>query len=367
MKVLICPDKFKGSLDALAVAEAMASGWRRARPQDDLTLRPISDGGDGFGGLMGGQLGLQPLPLPTIDAARRPITGEAWVGSGLGVFETATVIGLAHLPKGAFHPFALDTRGLGAALSALNAQNVRRLIVGIGGSATNDGGFGLALAMGWRFLDSGGTPLERWTDLERLYHIEPPESPCAFERVDIAADVTNPLLGSQGASRIYGPQKGLRESDFEKAEACLGQLATVVDTHFNAPVSQQPGAGAAGGLGFALAAFLDAKFQSGFDLFADAVGLSDAVAHADWILSGEGGIDASTEMGKGVGGVLELAKRGNKPVALIGGQADRAAISAELGSRVWTLLDTVGEREAFANPQNALHTLTESVARELAP
>lgn len=366
MKVLICPDKFKGSLDALAVAEAIAQGWRRARPDDDLTLRPISDGGDGFGSLMGRQLSLTPLALPTTDAAGRPISGEAWIGSGIGVFETATVIGLAHLPPGRFHPFDLDTRGLGSAFRTLHSQDARRLVVGIGGSATNDGGFGLAMATGWRFVDRDGNPIERWTDLERLHALEEPDAPTRFDRVDIAADVTNPLLGPEGASRIYGPQKGLQESDFGKAEACLGRLAEVVDAHLDTPFSTRPGAGAAGGLGFALAAFLGGAFRSGFDLFAAAVGLRETIQEADIIVSGEGGIDASTEMGKGVGGVLDLGKDFEKPFVLIGGQADRAALSAELRPRVWTLIEAVGESEAFANTRNALHTLAESVATTLA-
>ncbi|MFM7806175.1 MAG: glycerate kinase, partial [Verrucomicrobiota bacterium] len=149
----------------------MADGWRRIRPEDSLTLLPISDGGDGFGSVLAGRLGAGRHTVETVDAAHRPLRADWWhePGSGRGLIESAAIIGLALLPAGRFHPFELDTTGLGAALEAARRAGAREILMGIGGSATNDAGFGLARALGWRFLDPAGQSIERWTGLDRLH------------------------------------------------------------------------------------------------------------------------------------------------------------------------------------------------------
>jgi glycerate kinase len=309
-RVLIIPDKFKGTLTAAQAAEAIAHGWRRVRSTDRLELLPMSDGGDGFGEILSDLIGARSQSLRSVDAAHRPCRVRWWweARNRTAIVESARVIGLAMLPPGRYHPLELDTFGLGKALLAGAKRGCRRLVVGIGGSATNDGGFGLARSLGWRFLDRAGCELERWTDLERLHSVQPPhlDSPRRAVRVIVAVDVRNRLLGPQGCARVYGPQKGLRPEDMPLAEACLGQLARVVKRQFGTDFATIPGAGAAGGLGFGLMAFAGARVESGTELFARHARLAARLRRTDLVLTGEGALDRSTLMGKGVG---ELARQ----------------------------------------------------------
>jgi glycerate kinase len=226
------------------------------------------------------------------------------------IVESARVIGLVMLPPGRYHPFELDTFGLGKVLLAAAKRGCRRLIVGVGGSATNDGGFGLARALGWRFLDRQGVEIEKWTDLRRLDSAQPPpgdrtalSSRLRQTRVTVAVDVRNRLLGKHGCARVYGPQKGLRPKDWPLAEACLRRLALVVKRQCGTDLAAIPGAGAAGGLGFGLMAFAGARVESGTELFARHARLAERLRNTDLVITGEGALDRSTLMGKGVGEV----------------------------------------------------------------
>ena len=308
LKVLIAPDKFKGTLTAHAAARAIAKGWRRARPADAIDLLPMSDGGDGFGGVMSSSLGAKVQKIKTVDAAHRPCRARWWweAKTKTAIIESAAVIGLAQLPPGKFHPFALDTFGLGKVIRAAAAKGARRCLIGIGGSATNDGGFGVARALGWKFLDRGGRELTRWTELSALVEIRAPKKRRWFEEMIVAVDVQNRLLGKNGCTRIYGPQKGLRPRDFPAAETNLRRLAVVVAKHFGRDYAVEPGGGAAGGLGFGLRAFAGAKLKRGFELFARQADLARRIRAADLVITGEGAIDKSTLMGKGVGQLAQL-------------------------------------------------------------
>jgi glycerate 2-kinase len=329
LRVLIVPDKFKGTLAAPAVAAAIARGWRKARPDDALELLPMSDGGDGFGQVLSGLLGAKKIAVKTMDAAHRSIRAHWWwePKSRTAIIESANVIGLALLPAKQFHPFELDTFGLGAVIRAAAAKGAKRCYIGIGGSATNDGGFGVARALGWRFLDRNEQPITRWTELHKLAALRAPERKRWFEELIVAVDVQNPLLGPQGCTRIYGPQKGLKSRDFPLAERSLRQLGEIF-ARFNLTLGRsrrevlisgaenvrassrrllrkslenEPGAGAAGGLGFGLRAFAGARLEPGFDLFAQKAQLERRLRTADLVITGEGAIDSSTAMGKGTG------------------------------------------------------------------
>jgi glycerate kinase len=309
LKILIIPDKFKGTLTAQAAAQAIARGWRKARPQDKVDLLPMSDGGDGFGEVFSRLLHARPQTVKTVDAAHRAIRTRWWwePKSKTAIIESTRIIGLAMLPPGKFHPFDLDTFGLGAALRAAAKRGARHCLIGIGGSATNDGGFGMACALDWQFLDLNGTTLERWTELGSLDRIVPPGSSLVKKmKIIVAVDVQNRLLGPRGASRVYGPQKGLRPEDFPLAERCLSRLARVVKKQFNKDFASVPGAGAAGGLGFGLFAFTGARAESGVELFVRYAQLTKRLRGVDLVITGEGAIDKSTLMGKGVG---ETARR----------------------------------------------------------
>jgi glycerate kinase len=366
-RVLIVPDKFKGTLTAGDAAEAIARGWRAVWPKDRLTLLPMSDGGDGFGEIMGGLLGAQTRKLKTVDAAGRPLVADWWhrAGSKTAVVETSRIIGLALLPSKRFHPFQLDTFGLGAAFGAAARAGVTRCIAGIGGSASNDGGFGLARALGWKFLDRAGRPITRWTELTQLSRIEAPAKPLKFKDVVVAVDVENPLLGDRGATRVFGPQKGLRVSEFREAESCLKKLAGVFEGRFGGGHAMAPGAGAAGGLGFGLKAFLGARLVSGFGLFARQARLEQRIRHADLVITGEGCLDRSTLMGKGVGRIAECCRRLNVPCiglagAVSGGRWSRAGFRAARG-----LVELAPVEDCLKNASARLEELSAKVAAEL--
>jgi glycerate kinase len=321
MRVLIIPDKFKGTLTAQQAAAAIAAGWRRARPHDHLDLLPMSDGGDGFGEVLAALLGARPQTVRTVDAAHRPVRATWWwdAKTRTAIIESARIIGLAMVPHGRFHPFELDTFGLGAVLLAAAKKGARHCLVGIGGSATNDGGFGLARALGWRFLAAAGESIESWSELHRLKTIHAPKRRRLFAELLIAVDVQNKLLGAHGCSRVYGPQKGLRPDDFPIAERNLRRLATVVARHARRSVATEPGAGAAGGLGFGLRAFVGGRFTPGFDLFARLAKLQHRMRSADLIITAEGCIDRSSLMGKGVGEVARRCRQLKLPCVGIGG------------------------------------------------
>jgi glycerate kinase len=368
-QVLIVPDKFKGSLPAREAAGAIARGWAAACPADTLSLLPMSDGGDGFGSVMAEALGLEERLFDGMDAAGQSRQAAWWLDakSGQAVVETAQSNGLALLPRGRFHPFHLDTRGVGALLLAAGQAGATQCLAGIGGSATNDGGFGMAQSLGWVFRDESSREIEQWTWLDSLAAIESPASR-AWPSVTVASDVQNPLLGIDGATRVYGPQKGMRPGDFAKAEACLGRLAKVAAETLETDFSVTPGAGAAGGLGFALMAFAGAAIEPGFEVFANATGLERKVAEADFVVTAEGAIDEQTLMGKGTGQVAALCRRLGKPCIGLAGQLAFGQAEVDPEERqFWRMAAMVpnlaSESEAMADAATHLERLAKREGR----
>ena len=371
LNVLIVPDKFKGTLSAGGAAEAIARGWRKGRPQDHLVLLPMSDGGDGFGEVISGLLNARPQSISAIDAAHRPCAIQWWWApeSRTAIIESAKIIGLAMLPPKEFHPYALDTAGLGAIIPALAAAGAKRCLAGIGGSATNDGGFGLARTLGWEFLDRSGHPIEQWTALEKLARLRAPRRRRWFKELRVAVDVRNRLLGPRGATRVYGPQKGLQPEDIGRAERCLGRLARVVRRHFGHDFARQPGSGAAGGLGFGFLAFLGASLEPGFELFARQAALDRHLRRAALVITGEGSIDPSTLMGKGVGQIARQCRKLNIPcIGLAGVVHERVGVGAPPAFRqTRALTELTSLEKAKAQPARWLERLAQRVAGEICP
>ena len=361
--VLVAPDKFKGTLTAAQAAEAIAGGWRRVKPADKIELLPITDGGDGFGEIVSGLLGAEAQRTKTVDAAHRPCNSTWWwhAPSKTAIIESARIIGLAQLPPNKYHPFELDTCGLGELLLAAAKKGASECLIGIGGSATNDGGFGMAGALGWQFFNDHDKKILRWTELHSLAQIRPPDKQRLFERVTVAVDVRNPLLGPQGCTRIYGPQKGLKPEDFEFAERCLEQLSIILSKELHLNCAEEPGAGAAGGLGYGLRCFGGAKLEPGFSLFARYANLEDRLRDVELVITGEGAIDHSSMMGKGVGELAALCKRLNVPCIGIGG----VVTSGDVLQKTYALTpDFVSQKEAFANPATHLEALAAKAAQE---
>ncbi len=201
MRVLIAPDKFKGTLTARQASDAIACGWRHIRPRDELVRLPISDGGDGFGLVLAGLRHARPMRTTTVDAAGRRCLAQWWWNAAeqTAIIESARVIGLAQLPLGKFHPFELDTRGLAVLLRAAAKHGARRCLIGIGGSATNDAGFGLAQGLGWQFLKINGTPITHWRELNQLAKVIQPSARVWPAGLTVAVDVQNKLLGVPAA------------------------------------------------------------------------------------------------------------------------------------------------------------------------
>jgi glycerate 2-kinase len=366
MKVLVVPDKFKGTLTAQEAAGAIARGWTTLRRDDELDLLPMSDGGDGFGEIMSSLLGALPQVIVTVDAAHRRCDATWWFHeqTQTAIVESAGVIGLAQLPRGKYHPFDLDTEGLGEVLQAAARRGAKRCIVGIGGSATNDAGFGMARELGWGFFDEGGAELERWTELNELNSISKPP-PRIFDELIVAVDVQNPLLGPEGCTRVYGPQKGLKPDDFLPAERCLERLAAVFKCQADLDFANTPGAGAAGGLGFGLLAFAHARLTGGFDLFASQARLPERLRNCDLVITGEGAIDRQTLMGKGVGQVATLCRDASVPCLGLAGVLQHRGDAEKLFAQLHALTDITSGAEGLGRAAYWLERLATRAAEQL--
>ena len=370
LRVLVVPDKFKGTLTASQAARAIATGWIATRPNDVIEMLPMADGGDGFGEIVGHLLNAQRQECLTMDSAGQTISATWWFAptTRTAIIETAQANGLARLPSNHYHPYKLDTFGIGALLKAATRAKAQRIYIGLGGSATNDGGFGLARALGWTFWNSRGAEVRAWTELLELTRVQAPSQklPTTTELV-IAVDVTNPLLGPSGATRVYGPQKGLRESDLRMAEDCLTRLAHATEQLLQHDFANEPGSGAAGGLGFAFRAFCGGKFQPGAEVFSALAGLAQRVHSADLIVTGEGALDHQSLMGKGVGTVAQACARAGKRCLCLAGSVstEPMGIPGE-GFRAYSIVPTIADLEyAKLHASECLRRLATRVAREV--
>ena len=324
MKVVIAPQAFKGSISALDAATAMGDGVRRVVPDARTVLVPVADGGDGTLETLvegsGGDVRTTEVTGPLGETVKAP-----WGALGDGttaVIEMARTSGLALVPIEKRNPLVTTTFGLGEAIREAMDGGFRRFIIGIGGSATNDAGGGMAQALGVRLLDSEGRDLPfggaALADLSRIdLSGRDPRVADAFFRV--ACDVSNPLTGPEGASAIYGPQKGATPEMVAQLDAALDNFAQVVKRDVGPDIAGITGAGAAGGLGGGLIAFLDAELSSGVDIVLETVGLDDHLEGADLVVTGEGCLDYQTVYSKAPIGVAARARERGIPVVAISG------------------------------------------------
>lgn len=365
---MIAPDKFKGTLEAFEVARALAEGWRRGDRAAEIEEVPVADGGDGtlealVTGL-GGEVRRATVTGPLGDPVEAPY-GLVGTGGGLmGVVEMARASGLALLHESRRDPLRATTRGTGELILAACEHAPARVMVCIGGSATNDAGAGMAQALGIRLLDEEGEDLPPGgSALERLARIDLSGLPPSVRDVEfvVASDVDNPLTGPHGASAVYGPQKGAGPEDVAFLDRVLGHFAAVVHRDLGIDVRDLPGAGAAGGLGAGLVAFLGAKLRPGFELVAEAAGLPGKVESCDVVVTGEGRYDGQSERGKAPGGVLRMAREARVRSALVVGQIEEGPRpDADV---VYSLAEKAGLAEALARPRELLEEAGEEVAR----
>ena len=365
MRILVAPDKFRGTLTARQAAEAVATGWQRVRPGDELDLVPMADGGEGTKLALTQALGGSVVPATVtgplgdeIDAAFGLAPAD---GGRLGVIEMATASGLALVPPARRNVLAATTRGTGELMALAIDAGANRLVVCIGGSATNDGGTGMAAALGARLLDAAGAPIADGGEaLAGLAHIDLTHLHPGLARVSVvgACDVDNPLTGPSGASAVYGPQKGASPDDVAALDRALGHLAAVVQRDLGVDLREEPGAGAAGGLGFGLLAFCGARLRPGVEVVMDAVGLPQHIVEADLVITGEGSLDEQSLHGKVPAGVLAACELAGVPAAIVCG---RATIEVP-GVPVVSLTARVGERAALEQARPSLVAAAEDLA-----
>ncbi|GAA1962062.1 glycerate kinase [Nocardioides panacihumi] len=353
MRILVAPDKFAGTLTAVEAAEAIAAGWRRHASTDELDLAPMADGGPGFVDVLQSTLGGELLAVTVSGPDRRPTPATVLLVGDTAYVESAQACGLAL--TGGCGAETATTYGVGELILAAADAGARRVVVGLGGSGTNDGGAGLLAALGAsadRPLDQGGAGLTGITTLTM-------PKPLDVEIV-AASDVDSPLTGLFGATKTYGPQKGLAEEQLPALDGALQDLASAADRR----LALAPGAGAAGGLGYALL-LLGAERRPGIALVAEAVDLPGRARRADLVVSGEGAFDFSSRSGKVPYGVAEVAAGAARPCVVLAGRVDVGAREMRaLGvESAYSLVDLVGEEAALADPAGSLATLAERVAR----
>ncbi len=361
MRVLIAPDKFAGTLTAVEAAEAIAEGWRRRAPDDELDLVPMADGGPGFVDVLHASLGGDLLAVTVTGPYGDPVPATVLVDGSTAYIEAAQGCGLHLTPEVDRDPERATTRGVGELVAAALDAGAQTIIVGLGGSGTNDGGAGLLAALGAvatpaGALDGGPRTL---AGLETV-DLSAARARLAGISIVAATDVDNPLLGLIGATNVYGPQKGVAEDRKIAVDATLERLAGATDKK----LALAKGAGAAGGLGFALL-LLGATRQPGVELVSAAVGLPERARRADLVLTGEGAFDFSSRSGKVPYGVAQAAAEAVRPcIALAGkvliGSREMRAVGIE---SAYSTSDLVGEEASFADPAGSLARLAERTAR----
>ncbi len=366
MKIVLALDSFKGSMSSIEAGEAAAEGIKRADPDIETIVRPLADGGEGtVDALVTGMGGRYEEVTVTGPLGETVISRYGIIGDGTAVIEMSSAAGITLVPTDKRNPMKATTYGVGETIIDAIDKGCRKFIIGIGGSATNDGGAGMLQALGFEFNDEAGASIkygaEGLRDLCSISSASAREElkECSFY---IACDVKNPLCGENGCSKIYGPQKGATPDMINDMDGWLGKYAQIAKEVFSDADPNIPGSGAAGGMGFAFRTFLGATLESGIDIVIRETGLADYIKDADLVVTGEGMLDAQTAMGKAPIGVAHLAKRYNKPViAFAGGVTEDArACNHEGIDAFFPIVRGVCTLEEAMNPEKAKRNLADT-------
>jgi len=373
MKILIAPDSFKDCLSAREVASALGRGIRKILPEATCIIVPMADGGEGTVESLVDATGGKQVQLMVLDPLMREINSFYGItGDGdTAVIEMAAASGIELLEEEERDPWITSTYGTGQLIKDALDQGVRKILLGIGGSATNDGGAGMAQALGVKFSGNFGpiniTGGGALSEVEQI-HMDELDPRIRNTEILVACDVSNPLSGPQGASAIYGPQKGADREMVQKLDQNLVHFAGLIRDQLGKEISEVPGAGAAGGLGAGLMAFLDASLMKGFDMIAGAVGLEEKIREAELVITGEGKMDSQTRFGKTPFGVTQLAAKHGKAVIGVAGTLDEdAGVLYELGfDLLMPIQEKPGDLEfSLRNAEQLLERTGERVARLL--
>jgi glycerate kinase len=367
VKIVVALDKFKGSLTAPRACEIVANAIRSIQPTTNIAVKPMADGGDGTAEVLHAALGGQRItrevtgPIPGM----RVNASYLWLERDrMAMVEMASASGLALLKPHQREPLRATTFGTGELIGDSAARGAHRILLGVGGSATVDGGVGAAMALGWRFLDAKGGPIGLGGgELEKIERIVPP-SDLRLPVIEVLCDVDHPLCGEHGAARVFGPQKGATPEVVEQLDAGLRDLAGLVKEQLGKDVANVPGAGAAGGLAAGAMAFLDARLVPGVETVMDVIGLDAALVDADWVITGEGCFDEQSLRGKVLSGITRRARKYEVNVAVIAGSVRLSEIAWRregIEVALSTMAPGMELREAMASADRLL----ESAARQL--
>lgn len=367
MKAVIAIDSFKGSLTSQEAGQAAAAGIKRVFPDAVTEVCPLADGGEGTVETLISGMGGTIRYLSVTGPLGESVTGRYGVleDGVTAVMEMADAAGITMVVPEKRNPLYTTTYGVGETIRDAVKEGCRKFIIGIGGSVTNDGGVGMLQALGFDFLDEEGKPVPLGAGgLAHLAainadHVIPELSLCSFK---IACDVTNPLCGEQGCSAIYGPQKGAGPDMIARMDEWLGNYAALAREHFPKADPNQPGTGAAGGLGFAFLTFTRAGLESGINIVLEETRLADYLKEADVVITGEGRLDGQTAMGKAPVGVARLAKQYGKPVLAFAGSVTKEAVACnESGiDAFFPILRRISTLEEAMDPQTAKENLADT-------
>jgi glycerate kinase len=368
MRILIAPDKFKGSLSAREVADNIAVGLQDVLPAAKIDVVPMADGGEGTAEVISESLSGKWRTTSAHDARGREIEARyAFITDRkLAVMEMSEAAGMRRLQRGDYDVDRANTFGVGEMILDAARHGAREIVIGLGGSATNDGGFGLARALGFRFYEQKQKAelTENVSGLLQLARIKAPN--LSLPKIVAAADVRNVLLGENGATRMFGPQKSATPDQIEMLELALTRLADVIARDFQVDFRDESGAGAAGGLGFGLMSFCGAKVRPGFEVVAEAVGFEAKMKEADVVITGEGSLDRQTLEGKTPAGVARLARKLGKRVYAMVGRASEDRPARELFDGVYELTEPgMSEAENISHAPDFLRKRARELARAI--
>jgi glycerate kinase len=367
VRILIAPDKFKGSLGAREVAENIATGLRDILPDAKIDIVPMADGGEGTAEVICDALDGSWVNCVAHDPLGREIEARyVWVEEGkLAIMEMSEVAGMHRLSESERDPLHANTFGVGEMLLDASRRVADQIIIGLGGSATNDGGFGMARALGFRFFAGEQELTRAVSDLQKLTGIERPNT-LSLPKIIAAVDVRNPLLGENGATRVFGPQKGATDDKIDILEGALTKLADVAAKAFEKDFRDEQGAGAAGGLGFGLVSFCGAKIRPGFDVVAESIGFESKMKDVDVVITGEGSLDRQTLEGKTPAGVARLTRKLGKRVFAIVGRASEDRQVREIFDGIYqNARPGMGEKENMARAAELLRENARELAKKL--
>lgn len=327
MKFVLAPDKYKGSLTGHEFCDAVESGIRKVFPEAEILKRPLADGGDGTIEVVAHYLNANTVSLHVTDPLFRKIKADYLLSDDkkTAFIEMSEASGYKVLTKAEMNCMHTTSLGTGEMILDALEKGAKNIVLGIGGSATNDGGIGMATALGYEFLDKDGRQLEPVGKNLALVHeirSEKVHEKLKNANIQVACDVNNPLYGENGAAKVYGPQKGASSEEVEVLDKGLEHFAQIIQSTFGVDVQKIPGAGAAGGMGAGAVVFLDAKLTSGVDLVMQLANFDEALTDADWIITGEGQLDGQTFSGKTIAGVIQSAKRKGVPIAAFCGSVN---------------------------------------------